>query len=216
MANNVYTAHRENQRELILEVAEDLFVKNGIEQVTIKSLAKASRLTRATIYNYYANKEEIAQEIFRTITKSWRERNEREAWNFQGTGYERLENFLTKFFDYLFQNPREASFVAELNYLYAKHWSAEVFVETMLVNLSQDREYVLECIHLGMEDGSLRKDIDPELMLAAFFNFLSGTINRLGEMGDKLAVEYGMGAKTIFTQIYRIFLDGIKAEPSHH
>jgi len=215
VANSVYTAHRENQRELILEVAEDLFIKHGIEHVTIGKIAKASRLTRATIYNYYANKEEIAQEIFKIVTRSWRDRHEREAWGFQGTGYERLANFMTSFFDYLLQNPREARFVAELNYLYAKHWSAEMFVESMLGNLQGDREFVLCCIQGGIADGSLRSDIEPELMLAAFFNFLSGMINRLGEMGDKLAVEYGMSAKTIFPQICELFLDGIRTEPSH-
>jgi len=214
MATGVYTAHRENQRELILEVAEDLFIKHGIEQVTIGKLAKASRLTRATIYNYYANKEEIAQEIFKTITKSWRDRNERETWNFQGTGYERLENFITSFFNYLFQNPREARFVAEVNYLYARHWSVEMFVETMLENLRQDRKYILECIHLGLEDGSLRRDMDPELMLAAFLNFLSGMISRLGAMGDKIAIEFRFGPQEVFTQIYRVFLDGLRPPPT--
>ena len=123
MANGVYTNHRESQREGILEVAEDLFIQRGIEQVTIGDIAKSSRITRATIYKYFANKEEIAQQIFNIITKGWRDRNEREVWGFQGTGFERLENFLTSFFRYLFQNPREASFVAELNYLYAKKWS---------------------------------------------------------------------------------------------
>ena len=55
----------------------------------------------------------------------------------------------------------------------------------------------------------------PELMLAAFFNFLSSMISRLGAMGDKIAIEFGSGPQEVFTHIYRIFLDGIRAEPSH-
>ncbi len=97
MTNTIYVIHRENQREWILEVAEDLFIQKGIEQVTIGDIAKASRLTRATIYKYFSNKEEIAQEIFKSVTKGWRDRNEREVWGFQGTGYQRLERFLTLF-----------------------------------------------------------------------------------------------------------------------
>jgi AcrR family transcriptional regulator len=211
MSTNIYANHRENQKEWILEVAEDLFIQKGIELVTIGDIAKASRLTRATIYKYFSNKEQIAQEIFLSVTKGWRDRNEREVWSFQGTGYQRLEKFVTSFFDYLFQNPRETSFVAELNYLYAKQWSAEMFANTMLENLQEDRQFVFNSIQMGMKDGSLRTDIDPELMLAAFFNFISGTFSRLGEMGDKVEKEFGMDTQIIFTKICRIFLDGLKA-----
>jgi AcrR family transcriptional regulator len=211
MATNIYVNHRENQREWILEAAEDLFIQKGIEQVTIGSIAEASRLTRATIYKYFSHKEQMAQEIFKSVTKSWRDRNEREVWSYQGTGYERLEKFITVFFGYLFQNPRETSFVAELNYLYAKQWSAEEFTSTMLENLQEDRQFVLDSIHKGIEDGSLRADIDPDLMLAAFFNFISGTLSRLGEMGDKVEKEFGHSSQAIFSQICRIFLDGLKA-----
>lgn len=211
MSTNIYANHRENQKEWILEVAEDLFIQKGIELVTIGNIAKASRLTRATIYKYFANKEQIAQEIFKSVTKGWRDRNEREVWGFQGTGYELLEKFIASFFVYLFQNPREVSFVAELNYLYAKQWSAEMFANTMLENLREDRQFVLDSIQKGIKDGSLRADINPELVLATYFNFLSGMISRLGEMGDKVQTEFGMSSQTIFSQIYRIFLDGLKA-----
>jgi len=214
MATTVYATHRENQREWILEVAEDLFIQKGIEQITIGDIATASRLTRATIYKYFSNKEEMAQEIFKTVTKDWRDRNAQEVWTFQGNGYERLEIFLSNFFASLFQNPREAGFIAELNYLYAKHWSSEMFVETMLVNLREDRQFVLDSIQRGIEDGSLRADIDPELMLASFFNFLSGMISRFGEMGNKVEAEFGISSQNIFSQINRIFLDGLKPPPA--
>lgn len=210
MTNHIYANHRKTQREGILEAAEELFIKKGIEQVTIGAIAKESRLTRATVYKYFANKDEIAQEIFKSITKGWRDRNEQEVWGFQGTGYQRLEKFINFFFDYLFQHPREAGFVAELNYLYAKQWSAEMFENTMLENLREDRQFVLDSIKIGMKDSSLRTDMDPELMLAAFFNFLSGMISRLGEMGDKVETEFGISSQKIFTQIYRVFLDGLK------
>jgi AcrR family transcriptional regulator len=215
MAATVYEVHRENQREWILEVAEDLFIQKGIEQVTIGDIAKASRLTRATIYKYFSNKEQMAQEIFKSVTKGWRDRNEREVWGFQGTGFQQLDKFLTSFFDYLFQNPREASFAAELNYLYAKQWSAEMFANTMLENLQEDRQFVLDSIQKGIKDGSLRTDIAPELMLAAFFNFISGTFSRLGEMGDKVEKEFGVDTQIVFMKICRIFLDGLKAPSSN-
>jgi hypothetical protein len=61
----------------------------------------------------------------------------------------------------------------------------------------------------------LRTDVDPELLVAVFFNFVSGMISRIGEMGDKVQTEFKMSTQTIFTQIYRIFLDGLKAPSSN-
>lgn len=210
MSTTIYAAHRENQREWILEVAEDLFIQKGIEQVTIGDIATASRLTRATIYKYFSNKEEMAQEIFKVVTKGWVERNEHEVWNFQGTGYELIERFVKSHFSYLFNNRREASFVAEFNYLYAKEWSAETAMKIFTENLEGERQRLLECIHKGRKDGSLRTDIDPELMLASIFNFNSGMMSRLGELGDKVEGEYSLNVQAIFQQICQIFLDGIQ------
>lgn len=48
-------------------------------------------------------------------------------------------------------------------------------------------------------------------MLAAVFNFNSGMMSRLGELGDKVEGEYGLSVQTIFGQVSRIFLDGLKA-----
>ncbi|MCB9423094.1 MAG: TetR/AcrR family transcriptional regulator [Ardenticatenaceae bacterium] len=211
MSTTIYVNHRESQREGILEAAEELFIQKGIEQVTIGKIAKEARLTRATIYKYFSNKEEIAKEIYTNMTEGWRERHEKEVWSFAGNGYQRLENFLLSFFAYLFQNPREARFISELNYLYAKHWSAESFIQTMRGNLQDDFDFVHESIQQGIEDGSLRADIEADVILAAFFNFLPGMINRFGGMGDKVQTEFGLNPETIFIQVCRIFLDGLKA-----
>lgn len=212
VATNIYASRHENQRERILEVAKDLFIEKGIEQITIGDIARAAQLTRTSVFQYFGNKEELAQEIFKNITQNWRDRNSREVWNFKGTGHERLENFIISFFNYLYQTPKEAKLVAEINYIYARRWSAQMFVETTLKNLAEDRKYVAKSIQQGFADGSLRQDIDPELLLAAFFNFLSGMIGRMGEMGDKVGEESDTTTQTIFTQIARIFLDGLKAQ----
>jgi AcrR family transcriptional regulator len=212
MTTGIYQNHRENQRDWILNIAEDLFIQNGIDNVTIGEIAEASRLTRATIYKYFANKELIAQEIFKVVTRGWVERNERDVWHVEGSGYAQIERFLTSHFNYLFQTPREARFVAEFNYLYAKKWPAETVKKLFLETLGVEREHIGDCIRRGQADGSLRGDIDAELMLAAVFNFNSGMLSRLGEMGNKIEGEYGLDVQVIFSQICRVFLDGLKTQ----
>ena len=214
MSTQIYANHRENQKDLILEIAENLFIQHGIEQITIGKIAKEARLTRATIYKYFSNKEEIAKEIYKTITKTWADRNRDDVWSAGGNGYELIERFVTTHFNNLIQNPREAQFVAEFNSLYAKAWPVEETIKLIDETLGQERNRVLDAIHAGLTDGSLRADMEPELLLAAFFNFIAGMNNRLGEMGAKVGEEYSLNTQEIFTQVCRIFLDGLKSGPT--
>jgi AcrR family transcriptional regulator len=214
MTTTIYAAHRETQTEGILEAAEELFIENGIRQVTIGAIAKKARLTRATIYKYFSSKEQIAEEIYKTVTKSWSERNAIEVWQVPGNGYESIERFVKSHFNNLLQNPREARFVAEFNSMYAKAWPVEETMKLIDETLGGERKQVLNTIRLGQTDGSLRSDIEAELMLAAFFNFLAGMNNRLGEMGMKVETEYKMSTQAIFTQVCCIFLDGMKPSPT--
>ena len=55
----VYSAHREKQRRHILATAQTLFDQHGIERVTMADIIAASGLMRSTIYQYFANKDEM-------------------------------------------------------------------------------------------------------------------------------------------------------------
>ncbi|MFN8531106.1 MAG: TetR/AcrR family transcriptional regulator [Anaerolineae bacterium] len=211
MTTRIYANHRETQREWILQVAEDLFIDKGIEKVTIADIAQTARLTRATLYKYFASKEHMAQQIFHLVTQGWAERNEREVWGIPGSGFERIERFINSHFNYLFQNPREARFVAEFNALYAKEWPVDTMMELLTETLGQDRRNLLETIQQGQADGSVRRDIVPDHLVAVIFNFSSSLLSRLGEFGDKVEGEYGISVQTIFAEISRVFLDGLKA-----
>ena len=57
LVNNTrgYYGHRERQRDRILMTAEQLFIRDGIDNVSIADIADAVGMTRATIYRYFAN-----------------------------------------------------------------------------------------------------------------------------------------------------------------
>ena len=206
-----YSAHRKSQREKILQVAQELFIEKGIEPVTIADIAAASHLTRATIYKYFPNLKAIAFEIFKKIIAGWHKRDKEEVWNCAGDAFQRLEKFLTSFCDYLFRFPQETRFIAGFNYMYAKEWPSRQVLQTLNQILSEDRECVVACVRQGIADGSLRSDLDPDLTVALIYNLNSSLLGRLGQMGRKVQEEYGIAPEEIFREIYRVFINGIKA-----
>ncbi len=211
MATTVYKVHRESQRDGILEAAEDLFIEKGIRQVTINKIAAASRLTRATVYKYFGSKDEIASEIFKNITAGWVERDARDVWSTEGTGFELIERFALSQLNYIFANRREARFFVEFNYLYAKDLSSEAAIQIFAASIEGERTKLLQSIHRGQQDGSLRTDMVPEMLLAILLNFTSGMMDRIGELGDKVEAEYGLNEQDVFSNLFQAFLDGLKS-----
>ena len=52
-----------SKRERIIEAARELIGKFGFKKTTMEDIARASRMAKATIYHYFASKEEIFKEI---------------------------------------------------------------------------------------------------------------------------------------------------------
>jgi AcrR family transcriptional regulator len=55
---------RDARRKLILETARDLFAKKDFLQVNVREIAKAAGVSVGTIYNYYADLDELFLDVF--------------------------------------------------------------------------------------------------------------------------------------------------------
>ena len=53
----------DEQRENILKAAETLFLHNGLENASMIDIARQAGITRATLYRYFSNRDEIAVQI---------------------------------------------------------------------------------------------------------------------------------------------------------
>lgn len=51
------------QRDSILDAAETLFLKNGLENTNMIEIARQAGITKVTLYRYFSNRDEIALEI---------------------------------------------------------------------------------------------------------------------------------------------------------
>ena len=52
-----------NTRKMLIEVARQLFAKNGKKNVTMNDIAEVSKKGRRTLYTYFKNKEEIYKAV---------------------------------------------------------------------------------------------------------------------------------------------------------
>ena len=106
--------------------------------------------------------------------------------------------------------PRGGQISCRIYYLYAKKWPSSHVLEVLEQTVGEDKGLILKCIRQGIDDGSLRPDLNPDLTMAAIHNLNSSLLGRLEQMGGKLQEEFGIGADVIFSEIYRLFINGIK------
>jgi AcrR family transcriptional regulator len=205
-----YAQHRENQRERILEAAERVFTASGIDGASLSDIARAARLTRNTVYEYFPNKQEVAWAVLGRIFERAHAGLEYETgWN----GFQRLEHFMLERIREVETHPARLRFIVEFNALYAREASAEHMRQVTGQARGGEEDPVFRWVRLGIQDGSLRPDLDAALVSAAARNLLSGMSARFALLGDLVADEYGQPVMLIYREICAAFLRGIRSNP---
>ncbi|HRJ57417.1 MAG TPA: TetR/AcrR family transcriptional regulator [Anaerolineales bacterium] len=204
-----YTNHRENQVDRILDAAEDLFIRYGIDRISMGKIADTARISRKTIYEYFANKQEVAWAIFQKFSQS-AATEARHMTSSNLNGYQNIEHFLFQVGDLLETSPGHMRFIVEFNTLYAREGNATRVHQLHELQSRQIHQLIL----MGIKDGSLRNDLDPKLEGTAILNMLAALNSRFSLLDAQIAEEYGYPVKEIFRGICTSYLRGIKAPQS--
>ncbi len=208
---NIYPAHRERQRNRILDAAEKLFVERGIDRATMGELTVASGIQPSTMYQYFSKKDDIVWAIVARIITRVSTRPELAAMSGK-SGLDKIAAFLEYMADELSTQQAQVRFMAQFDAIYARNWP----VERLLALEAQTGELLRECfselIREGIADGSLRSDLDPELTMQAVINAAVGTQRRLASLDKKIELEYGQPIDRLFRETIRVLLLGLRAE----
>jgi AcrR family transcriptional regulator len=211
----IYQNHRDSQHERILEAAEKLFIQAGIDRISMSAIARAARISRRTMYQYFSDKREIAWAIFQKLIDQWRTFGTLPP---EASGLAQLEQFMTWMVNQLETSREHLRFIVELDALYARESSADRMRQiTGRAGAGGDAgngvDWIAQTVRKGIADGSIRADVDPEMVSAALLNLLSGMNARFALLGDLITQEYGQDALAIYKEICRSFLRGLQSQP---
>ncbi|MBS0001025.1 MAG: TetR/AcrR family transcriptional regulator [Cyclobacteriaceae bacterium] len=166
---------KENRRNEILDAAEKVFFKKGIDFSTMDEVAEQAELSKGTLYLYFKSKEDIRFAIFQrgaAILNSLMQKNMRTLQ----TGKERLislgETFIMfsrNFSDYfrLFieiqtSNMENLNIGKEAFEDYVRHQSPISIVQ--------------RCVMQGIQDGSIRRDIPESHLTSTLWSQMLGIL----------------------------------------
>ncbi len=108
----ITAAREEATRQRLLQAARDAFVENGLDQASIDDVAAASGMSVGSIYNYFANKDEL---IRQSIDNAVRQESAVVLADTQAAGSptEMIDRAVRGWWKYTMEKPGAAAFLAQ-------------------------------------------------------------------------------------------------------
>jgi hypothetical protein len=129
-------------------------------------------------------------------------------------GFQRIEHLILEWANQLESHPEHLRFIVEFNTLYAREGNPARVRQIIEQIWAEGYDLLAQMIRQGISDGSIRSELDPNLLSAAIMNLLNGMNSRFALLGDLISEEYGQPVMEIYREICRTFLRGIQFIPS--
>jgi AcrR family transcriptional regulator len=202
---------KEQRRNDIIDAAESVFFRKGWQGATMDDVAEAAELSKATLYLYFKNKEELYAAIVVRGHKLLSEMFKR-AVEGAGTGIE--------------QSAAIGRAYMEFHEQYRNYYEAMMYFDARGMEACEDCEYTLKCVEhrdelmglvagtvrRGIEDGTMRPDLDPDRTAVLLWAQSSGVLQVLATAGDKIREVYSTTPEEILDTFFEFVFYQIAAD----
>jgi AcrR family transcriptional regulator len=179
------------RRAEILDAAEALYAEKGWDSVTVDQVARSARLSRALVYVYFKDKQELLFAVGERAMLLLRDRFV-DAFTAQTLGMEKIEAIGRAYMAYAFEFPHYFDFVSRLN---AHSMATDPGSHHLGCQAAGDAAIgvVVQAIEAGIRDGSIRPNVGEPIMLAVtLWAFTHGLIQLAMAKGNDMA-RFGIG-----------------------
>ena len=176
---------REQRRNGLIDAAEKLFFERGYDNVTMDEIADEAEVNKALLYYYFKNKEAL---FFAVDLRGVRILHELyvKCSNLDVEGYNKIKSMIQSLFEFSKDYP---DYFRIYRYARTERFQMSDNKDAKeLVDLTTGIwRIMVEAILQGMNDGTIRKDVDP-VEMSIYINVMSmGALNI--DMSFKLILE---------------------------
>jgi AcrR family transcriptional regulator len=177
---------KERRRAEILDAAEALYAKKGWDALTVDQVARRARLSRALVYVYFRDKEELLFAVGERAMRLLRDRFI-EAAASHALGIDKVEAIGRAYMGYAYEFPHYFDFCSRFQ---AHSVSIDPGSHEGACQVAGDEAIaaVVAAIEAGLRDGGIRPDIgEPVLLATTLWAFTHGVIQLAMAKGSDLA-----------------------------
>jgi TetR/AcrR family transcriptional regulator len=177
---------KERRRAEILDAAEALYAKQGWDALTVDQVARSARLSRALVYVYFRDKEDLLFAIGERAMRLLRDRF-MAAIAVPLRGMDQVDAIGRAYMGYAHEFPHYFDFCTRFQ---AHSMAADSSTNEGACQAAGDQAIgtVVLAIETGVRDGSIRADVgDPLLLALTLWAFTHGIIQIAMAKGPDLA-----------------------------
>lgn len=177
---------KERRRAQILDAAEILYIKKGWSALTVEQVARSARLSRALVYVYFRDKEDLLFAIGERAMRLLRDRFEAASAT-RSVGMDQVEAIGRAYIGYAHEFPHYFDFCSRFQ---SHSMTPDPTSNEGSCKMAGDQLIgtVVQAIETGVRDGSIRADIgDPRMFAITLWAFTHGIIQVATAKGSELA-----------------------------
>lgn len=196
------------RRNEIIDAAEEIFFKKGIESATMDEVAEQAELSKGTLYLYFNSKEELHFAI-NLRAMAILKRSFLSAYVPAQSGLENIRNIG---FAYIEFAERHADHFHALMYFETKdteHFLLENVHYRNMISEVNPMDVFMEVIRKGISDGSVRSDLKVHILAHNLWAMTTGILHNLSSPKLK-ALEYHMEIEIDRNEIINSVIEIIK------
>ncbi|SRR6056297_397804 len=200
---------REERRKAIIKAAKKVFLEKGIEHATMKDIAAEAELSKAALYLYFKNREELTFELLH-ISFSKIKGLIQTASKGEAGGFKRLQAVGKAFMQFYREEPEYIYFslvIERYSYSIANNLPAANRCLDLINEIQQIIETLLK---EGIEDGSIRPDLDVEKTAVVFIHVATSFMQRVSTLEETFVKDEAYKPYELVEHMLTIFLYSLR------
>ena len=187
---------KEERRRTIIDAAETVLREKGRDEMTMGDIADEARLSRSLLYVYFEDMDDIVLGVTRRGFQSMRKRFEAAVAE-HDSGLYQIGAVGNAYVAFSQEEPTYFDLVAQFE---SRTTDADDMTERMRQCLAEsDRalEVMAEAIQNGIDDGSIRADLDPMETAVTLWGSTHGLIQLAANKGTGLKRRHGLSPDSL-------------------
>ena len=180
---------KEARRKQIVDAAEEVYADTGWDELTIDQVARRARLSRALVYVYFKDKFDLHCAICERSLLLLGDRFEQAATRHK-RGRDQVEALGRSYVAFSQEVPHYFQALARFEAHSPTHVEGEGNEAACMLAGQRVHAIMVECITLGMNDGSIRADLgNPYLTAVTLWGFMHGIIQIAATKANMMAAD---------------------------
>lgn len=181
------------KKRAVIEIAENLFLSQGLATTEMKEIARCASISRSTLYRMFDSRETLAFAVADKCLHELFDPKPMEIYGTDRSGFEILRSYSSNLIETMIQGVRYVKYLSEFDQMFSGDYpdTPEARKYVQFNRQRHDRQILLNILRLGTEDGSIRGDIDANMLELTIGNTLLGVAQRILPREKNYRQEYG-------------------------